>query len=121
MKIRYLGWALKIGAVVIIGLAAVGWAVMALWNWLAPDLFGWHAIGFVQAVGLLVLCRILFGGFGRGRGGHWRARMSERFERMSPEERERFKAGMRARCGMRGYKGAGPDEPRAAQGASEGA
>jgi hypothetical protein len=46
-----------------------GEIVMHLWNWLLPMLFGWHQISFWQALGLLVLCRILFGGFGHnGRG-----------------------------------------------------
>ena len=48
----------------------VGWIfgeiVMHLWNWLLPPLFGWHTVGFWQALGLLVLCRILFGGFRNG-------------------------------------------------------
>src|SRR3979411_3363265 len=50
--------------------------VMSLWNWLTPTLFGWHAISFWQALGLLVLSKILFGGF-RGRPGphlFWRPR-----------------------------------------------
>jgi hypothetical protein len=83
--------------------AIVGLAVMGLWNWLAPALFGWHAIGFAQAIGLLVLSRILFGGL-RGHWGHrmqwqWRQRMMERWESMTPEEREKFRSGMRMRCG----------------------
>jgi hypothetical protein len=86
---------------VILFIALCGEVVMHLWNWLLPALFGWHAIGFWQALGLLVLCRILFGGFaGRGchRGGH-RAALAERWERMTPEERERFRQGARSRCG----------------------
>ncbi|HEX3126382.1 MAG TPA: hypothetical protein VH394_03560 [Thermoanaerobaculia bacterium] len=72
-----------------------GWVVMSLWNWLLPSLFGWPALTFWQALGLLALCRILFGGFGfRG------PRRSRRWERMTPEERERFRQGMRARCGF---------------------
>ena len=47
-----------------------GELVMHLWNWLLPALFGWHPIGFWQALGLLVLCRILFGGFGGHGAGH---------------------------------------------------
>ena len=46
-----------------------GWIVMHLWNWLLPPLFGWRMITFWQALGLLVLCRILFGGVS-GRGWH---------------------------------------------------
>jgi hypothetical protein len=65
-----------------------------------PGLFGLHAITFWQAVGLIVLGRLLFGGFGpRFGGGPWRRHMTERWERMTPEEREKFRAGMRGRCG----------------------
>ncbi len=46
-----------------------GWIVMSLWNYLLPALFGWRMITFWQALGLLILCRILFGGFG-GHGKH---------------------------------------------------
>jgi Ca2+/H+ antiporter, TMEM165/GDT1 family len=75
--------------------------VMGLWNWLMPAIFGLKAITFWQTLGLLFLSRFLFGGFrGRSRGSmHWRHRMKERWERMTPEEREQFRAGMRARCG----------------------
>jgi hypothetical protein len=69
---------------------------MLLWNWLTPVLFGWKAIGFLQAVGLLVLSRILFGGF-RGRCGHGHHGMAARLEAMTPEEREKFQAGMKSR------------------------
>ena len=49
-----------------------GTVVQLLWNWLLPPLFGWRQITFWQALGLLALCRILFGGFGRhgGSGRH---------------------------------------------------
>ncbi len=78
-----------------------GEVVMRLWNWLLPGLFGWRMITFWQAVGLLALCRILFGHHGwSGRGGsRFRRRMHERWERMTPEEREKFRHGMRGRCG----------------------
>jgi hypothetical protein len=76
-------------------LALLGWVVMSLWNWLTPTLFGWKIIGYWQAVGLIVLCRLLFGGFGspRSRGGHWGRRARERWEQMTPEEREKFRQG----------------------------
>ena len=98
-----------VGIVVFVAVAAlvVGAAVMLLWNWLMPALFGLPAIGFWQAVGLLVLSKLLLGGFrgwrgGRGLGGHfgpWRARMAERWANMTEEERAEFRAGMRRRCG----------------------
>jgi len=78
-----------------------GQAVRLLWNWLLPPLFGWRQITFWQALGLLALCRILFGGYGgRGVRSRVRRRMAERWERMTPEERERFRQGMRGRCGF---------------------
>ncbi len=77
-----------------------GEVVMHLWNWLLPALFGWHTITFWQGLGLLVLCRILFGGWGGGDHSHRRWSRSERWERMTPEEREKFRHDMRSRwCG----------------------
>lgn len=88
---------------IVLAMAAValfGFFTMHLWNWLMPVLFGWKLLTFWQAVGLVVLSRILFGGFHRrfGSGMHWRYRMMERWEQMTPEEREKFRAGMRRRC-----------------------
>jgi len=78
-----------------------GQIVRWLWNWLLPPLFGLPAIGFWQALALLALCRILFGGLGiRGSyGPHARRRIIERWESMTPEEKERFRQGMRGRWG----------------------
>ncbi len=90
------------GAIVGIALfiAIGGEVVMHLWNWLLPALFGWRLINFWQAVGLLALCRILFGGFGgRSHRPYFRRRMGERWQQMTPEEREKFRQGMRSRCG----------------------
>ncbi|MFM0499725.1 hypothetical protein [Paraburkholderia caffeinilytica] len=87
-RIRCAGKAL----LVVIGIGVLGCAVMILWNWVIPPLFvGAHTIDFARALGLLVLSRILFGGF-RGHGGwhgrrHWR-----KWDAMTPEEREQFKA-----------------------------
>jgi hypothetical protein len=96
-----------IGMLLFAGLG--GYIVMRLWNWLTPALFGWHAITFWQAFGLLALCRILFGGFGLhgGPGSRIRGRMRDRWEHMSPEERERFRQGMFGRFGAE----PGPGEP----------
>jgi hypothetical protein len=87
-------------------IALGGVVVRELWNWLLPPLFGWHVITFWQALGLLALCRILFGGL-CGHGSHnsdFRGRMADRWakrrEAMTPEERERFRQGMRERCGF---------------------
>jgi len=100
---------LGIAAFIVIG----GEIVMRLWNWLLPPLFGWRVVTFWQALGLLVLCRILFGGLGMhgGRGGHrgWRRRMEERCENMSPEEREKFRQKMRERWGFGAAPGESPE------------
>ena len=87
-----------------------GEVVMHLWNWLLPAIFGWRMLTFWQALGILALCRILFGshGFrGSGRSGIRRRmeermseRMAERCENMTPEERERFRQRMRERWGF---------------------
>jgi hypothetical protein len=83
-----------------------GELVEHLWNWLLPTLFGWRQITFWQAVGLLALCRILFGGWS-SHGGHGprsnmrqriKERMDERWEKMTPEEREKFRQSWRSRC-----------------------
>lgn len=68
---------------------------MQLWNWLLPPLFGWRTLGFWQALGLLALCRILFGGLGHHNGHRGRGRWEGRCKRMTPEEREKFRAAMR--------------------------
>ena len=101
-KYRFLR-GLKFVVIAIVAVALFGFVTLHLWNWLLPGLFGAKLIGFQQAVGLVVLSRILFGGF-RGRpggGGHWRHRMMDRWEHMTPEEREKFRGGMRGRCGHR--------------------
>ena len=76
--------------------------VQLLWNWLTPPLFGLPQITFWQALGLLALCRILFGGLGVGgsSGSRMRHRMNEHWEGMTPEERERFRRGMCERWGF---------------------
>ncbi|HEU0199167.1 MAG TPA: hypothetical protein VFR86_01915 [Burkholderiaceae bacterium] len=101
MRKRWWLYGLKFVVFAAIVVAVFGAGVMLLWNWLMPELFGWPAIGFWQALGLLVLSKILLGGFrGRWGGGmHWRARMMERWEQMTDEERAQFRAGMRRRCG----------------------
>lgn len=88
-----------------------GEVVLHLWNWLVPALFGWRQLTFWQAVGLLVLCRVLFGGFGRHSSGRYnfRRRIEERCERKTPEEHERFRQRMRECFGI----GPSPSESKA--------
>ena len=95
--------------VVLLGIV-LSFVVMGLWNWLMPGLFGLHPISFWQALGLLLLSKILLGGLGGRRGPHmhWRGRLVERWAQMSPEEREKFREGMRGRCGFFGSRTAEP-------------
>ena len=98
-------WAIRVvrfAAIAVVAVTVFSFVVMNLWNWLVPPIFGWHTINFWQALGLLILSKILFGGFrgGWGRGMHWRHRMMERWQQMTPEEREKFREGMRGRCGF---------------------
>jgi len=88
-----------------LGLAAFvalfGEVVMHLWNWLMPPLFGWHTLTFWQALGLLVLSRILFGGFSNHGNDRSNARGpgSRKWDRLSPEEREKLRQSTFPRCG----------------------
>lgn len=85
--------------------ALLGYVTMSLWNHLMPYLFHLPALDFWQALGLLVLSRLLFGGFGRGRGGswaqkrrQWKQHWESKMTTLSPEEREKFRQQMQRRC-----------------------
>jgi len=76
----------------ILAITIFGLGVMSLWNWLVPALFGGKLITFWQALGMLVLSRILVGGLSRPRVVH-------KWEQLTPEERDKFRAAMdRRRC-----------------------
>jgi hypothetical protein len=88
----------KVFVFIVVGIAVAGLVVMLLWNSVMPALFALPMIRFWQAVGLLLLSRILFGGLrGHGRIRHWglRRRMMQRWAKMTPEEREKFRQTMR--------------------------
>ena len=117
---------------ILLFIAIGGEIVMQLWNWLLPPLFGWRELTFWQALGMLLLCRILFGGFGMsGSGGsnsrrraerriqervsermaeRMEERMEERCANMTPEERERFRLRMRERWGFGPSPGEHPSQ-----------
>lgn len=92
-------WMKKV-ALALVGIPAfaalLGFVVMSLWNWLMPALFGLTAITFWQALGLLILSKILFGGWKGGhhrehRGAHWKRRFRDKWTNMSEEEREKYR------------------------------
>jgi hypothetical protein len=111
MRKRWIWLAPLAVAAVVVFVFVGGEVVRLLWNWLLPPLFGWPAVTFWQALGLLALCRILFGGFGsrghsagprfrRRLAGRMADRMAERCASMTPEERERLLQRMRERWGF---------------------
>jgi hypothetical protein len=90
----------------------MGGIVMLLWNLILPDLTNWKPIRYWQAVGLLALCRILFGNMGgsfRNRR-RWRDNPASgeaqseqkswkgRWMSMNHEERVKFREELRQRC-----------------------
>lgn len=113
------GW--WFGKFLLMGLAALGimgGVTMLLWNWLVPVLFHGPEVTFWQALGLLALSKILFWSFGKG-GGHWRHRpgpwgkhLSQKWEQMTPEERERLRSKMWEKwCSPRETAVPRPDQP----------
>jgi len=108
---------LRIVILAAVAVTAFGYVVEHLWNWLLPSILGVRSITFVQALGLLLLTKILFGGFhhhgGRGRG--WKQRGKHRFEHMTPEERERFRTHIENRWGCRPKRTTEPVTEQVAQ------
>ncbi len=104
----------------------LGAAVKLLWNAILPSLLGINPISYWQAVGLLALCRILFGNFGGPQGRRnrpWNDYENEepkadqqenrffggppwrnRWMNMSDEERIKLRDEMRRRCRRRPEK-----------------
>ncbi len=86
----------------------LGYVVMSLWNHVAVAVLSVPVISFWQAVGLLILSKILFGGihcgWGGGKGSHWKNEMKEKWHNMTPEEREKIKQEWRNRCSVWGKR-----------------
>jgi hypothetical protein len=58
------------GVIFLAAIAAIAAVTMLLWNVLVPAIIGWSAINYWQAAGLLILCRLLFGGMFGGLRHH---------------------------------------------------
>ena len=103
-------WGIKFLVMIVAMIALFAYAVMALWNWLIPEIFSGPTINWVQSLGLLVLTKILFWAprsMHYGKGGHWKHRhwkrkFEEKMAGMTPEEREKYKQHFRQRCGWYG-------------------
>ncbi|MBO9634425.1 MAG: hypothetical protein J7578_15025 [Chitinophagaceae bacterium] len=101
------GKIIKIVLCVVLFATLFTFIVMSLWNAILPAVLGVKAITFWQALGIIILSKILFGGFGGGGGGPWKGRararwrenLAKKWDNMSPEEREKFKSSLQERCG----------------------
>ncbi len=97
-------WIKKIIGFTFCGLAIaalIGWVVMSLWNCILVPVLAVNIITFWQALGILLLSKILFGGFSKGFGGRrheWKEKMKNKLEGMNDEEREKFKQEFRNKC-----------------------
>lgn len=84
------------------GIFIFGGVVMLLWNGILPAVLGVSTITFWQAIGILLLSKILFGSFkGFHRHGRYpgdRHIWRKKWMNMSPEEREKMKAEWKRRC-----------------------
>ncbi|MCD4735137.1 MAG: hypothetical protein K8R53_03770 [Bacteroidales bacterium] len=61
---KVIGWV--IGGIILAVIFAFifGYFVMLLWNWLMPALFNLPEISYWMAFGIIILARLIFGGFG---------------------------------------------------------
>jgi hypothetical protein len=91
-RVRFVGIPMVLCTIAFLGI--VGLAVESLWNGLMPLVFKLPAIGFWQALGLLVLSRLLFGRFGGWGRGMRRARWSRGWQGLTPDQRQRFREAM---------------------------
>jgi hypothetical protein len=96
------GWYIfKCAVLALIFIALVGFVTMWLWNWLVPDLFNGPVITYWKALGILLLTKILFWGFGGKHHHHnggehpWKSRFANKFSNMTPAEREAMKQKMK--------------------------
>jgi Ca2+/H+ antiporter, TMEM165/GDT1 family len=115
--------AIKILVIAAAAILLFGFIVMSLWNAILPAVIHVGTITFGQALGILVLSKILFGGFhgggrwGGGPGGRWKQMgegMKEKWMNMTPEEREKFKQDWKSRCAG-GWRRSPAEQTKAAE------
>jgi hypothetical protein len=94
---------IKVVLFVLLAIVVFSFITMWLWNWLVPVLFNGPVIDIWQTLGLLLLSKILFSGFGgkshghhqNGYGAQGKKRFVDKVSSLSPEEREAFKQKMK--------------------------
>jgi hypothetical protein len=114
IKFRFAGLGIMLATCAVFGVA-----VMLLWNALIPQIFGLPQLNYLQAAGLLILARVLFGGIGGGGRGNallWGAerdghsfhhgnKLREKWMNMSEDERLEFIKRERGFAHWRGFYG----------------
>ena len=120
MKKKRIVWKVfAILAMVALCALVLGYGTMLLWNWLIPELFAGPVITFWQALGLLLLCKLLLGfphkhheGGWAGKKRKWREHWQAKMGSMTPEEKERMKDQL-SRCmsGRWGWKSPREENP----------
>jgi hypothetical protein len=109
---------LVIGLLILTGFT---YLTMVLWNHLIPVLFHGPVLTFWQTLGLFILAKLLLHPHGfyrapgyfrnRDRYHYWRERMANRFDKMTPEEKERFREHWGRHFHQR-HRMWDPDEPK---------
>ncbi len=96
----------KVAGFILIGIAAFSlfsFIVMSLWNAVLVPVVNVSTVTFWQASGILLLSKILFSGFrgggSFGRGRHqWSQEMKDKWQNMTPDEKEKMKQEWKQRC-----------------------
>lgn len=93
-------WGILFAILMVVLVLLFGQLVMLLWNFVVPDITGWKSISFQQALALLLLCKILFGSFGKGGGGgrSMGSKWKNKWNAMSDEEKELLKDRFKQSC-----------------------
>jgi hypothetical protein len=96
----WIKYAIFIPIAVAAGVFVFGSVVMLLWNALLPAVIGVGTITFWQALGILILSKILFGGFSGGHGHHRNHHHGghDKWMHLTPEQKEKMRAEWRSRC-----------------------
>src|SRR5688500_11272337 len=88
----------KVAGFILIGIAAFAlfsWIVMSLWNAVLVPVVNVSSVSFWQAAGILLLSKILFSGFkgggSFGRRHQWNQEMKDKWQNMTPDEKEKMK------------------------------
>lgn len=106
-------WGFKIVGAIVIGGAFVFlyiFAFKSLWNWIVPAVFKGPTITFLHAFGIMLLAKMLFGGFhgksGKCGGGwknrkkqFWKQRFKDKWQHMSEEEKAALKNKFKSKFG----------------------